>query len=150
MSDNGWPGEPGVPLNPERDGWHWCERDGGLEPRFWSSGQQLWAGSRNSWISPKMLLALFGYAGPCLTPTEVESHKHAAVIAYANLLNLPAPPNLIAQARRNALEEAEIAAKKAGERHQEIARRIGFEPTIDGAIGHACADIRALKGEGHD
>ena len=72
MSDtnNGWPGEPGVPRNPERDGWHWCERDGGLEPRFWSSGQQLWAGLRNSWISPKMLLALFGYAGPCLTPDE--------------------------------------------------------------------------------
>lgn len=73
MDNNGWPGEPGVPLNPERDGYHWCERDGGLEPRFWSSGQQLWAGSRNSWISPKMLLALFGYAGPCLTPAEVEA-----------------------------------------------------------------------------
>jgi len=26
MSDNGWPGEPGVPLNPERDGWHWVQR----------------------------------------------------------------------------------------------------------------------------
>ena len=72
MSDttNGWPNKPGVPLNPERDGWHWCERDGGLEPRFWSSGRRLWAGVRNSWISPKMLLALFGYAGRCLTPDE--------------------------------------------------------------------------------
>ena len=75
-TNNGWPGEPGVPLNPERDGWHWCERDGGLEPRFWSSGRRLWAGLRNSWISPKMLLALFGYAGPCLTPDET-----AALIA---------------------------------------------------------------------
>jgi hypothetical protein len=78
-----------------------------------------------------MLLALFGYAGPCLTPTEVESHKHAAVIAYANLLNLPAPPNLIAQARRNALEEAA----------QECDKR--------GAATSADA-IRALKGEGDD
>ena len=77
MSDttNGWPNKPGVPLNPERDGWHWCERDGGLEPRFWSSGQQLWAGLRNSWISPKMLLALFGYAGPCLTPDEATAQQ---------------------------------------------------------------------------
>lgn len=77
MSDttNGWPGEPGVPRNPERDGWHWCERDGGLEPRFWSSGQQLWAGLRNSWISPKMLLALFGYAGPCLTPDDATAQQ---------------------------------------------------------------------------
>jgi hypothetical protein len=57
---------------------------------------------------------------------------------------------MIQQARRDALEEAKIAAKKAGERHQEIARRIGFEPTIDGAIGHACADIRAPKGEGDE
>jgi hypothetical protein len=53
-------------------------------------------------------------------------------------------------ARRDALEEAARAAKTAGERHQEIARRIGFEPTIDGAIEHACADIRALKGEGDE
>jgi hypothetical protein len=57
---------------------------------------------------------------------------------------------MIQQAKRDALAEAEIAAKKAGERHQEIARRIGFEPTIDGAIGHACADIRDLKDEGDD
>jgi hypothetical protein len=22
---NGWPGKPGVPLNPDQDGWHWVE-----------------------------------------------------------------------------------------------------------------------------
>ena len=103
MSDNnGWPGEPGVPLNPERDGWHWCERDGGLEPRFWSSGQQLWAGSRNSWISPKMLLALFGYAGPCLTPTEVDAR--------------------VKEARHDALEEAVSRVKAYSQ--NETARNI--------------------------
>jgi hypothetical protein len=136
-----------VPLNPERDGWHWiCAKLGDPEPFYWNGN--FWPGS-DQWSTITFSQST-RYLGPCLTPAEVESHKYAAVIAYANLLNLPAPPNLIAQARRNALEEAEIAAKKAGERHQEIARRIGFEPTIDGAIGHACADIRALKGEGHD
>jgi hypothetical protein len=92
MSDNnGWAGKPGVPLNPEQDGWHWGERDGGLEPRFWSSGQQSWAGARNSWITPKMLAALFDYAGPCLTPAEVDAR--------------------VTQARRDALEEAARAMK---------------------------------------
>jgi hypothetical protein len=153
MSDNGWPGEPGVPLNPERDGWHWIKSltTGGLMCAEWRADRMGWNlyRSTSEHHAPNEMFS-WGYLGPCLTPAEVESHKHAAVIAYANLLNLPAPPNLIAQARRDALEEAEIAAKKAGERHQEIARRIGFEPTIDGAIGHACADIRALKGEGDE
>jgi hypothetical protein len=30
---NGWPGVPGVPLNPERDGWHWLKTGHGLAPR---------------------------------------------------------------------------------------------------------------------
>jgi hypothetical protein len=93
--NNGWPGKPGVPLNPEQDGWHWGERDGGLEPRFWSSGQQLWAGVRNSWIAPKMLAALFNYAGPCLTPAEVEAR--------------------VSEAQREALEEAALVAENEPE-----------------------------------
>ena len=81
------PARPGVPLNPEEDGWHWCARDGGLEPRYWSSGQQSWAGLRNSWISPKMLLALFGYAGPCLTPDEATAQQKRIAKLEAALLS---------------------------------------------------------------
>ena len=116
MSSNGWPGKPGVPLNPERDGWHWCERDGGLEPRFWSSGQQLWAGSRNSWISPKMLLSLFGYAGPCLTPAEVDAR--------------------VKQARRDALEEAARLVNQTA--------AVLSNPSAKDALNYAAAAIRAL------
>jgi hypothetical protein len=123
---NGWPGKPGVPLNPERDGWHWCERDGGLEPRFWSSGQQLWAGSRNSWISPKMLLALFGYAGPCLTPAEVDAR--------------------VAQARRDALKKLERHFKEAA-----AGTPLGHENRQRGASTYNwliyCASIISALGE---
>jgi hypothetical protein len=113
MSDNGWPGKPGVPLNPERDGWHWVS---GI-PHWWrvfdDDEAPLWQAhhlyfTAEEWSHKK-------YGGPVLTPAEVETHKHAAVIAYANLLNLPAPPNLIAQARRNALEEAALAAENEPE-----------------------------------
>jgi hypothetical protein len=135
---NGWPGKPGVPLNPERDGWHWCERDGGLEPRFWSSGQQLWAGSRNSWISPKMLLALFGYAGPCLTPAEVDAR--------------------VKQARRDALEEAARWHDEQEKFWMEKGREVSALDSQSGlnllakAAEHRkhAAAIRALKGKGDD
>jgi hypothetical protein len=147
MDNNGWSGKPGVPLNPERDGWHWCERDGGLEPRFWSSGQQLWAGVRNSWITPKMVAALFNYAGPCLTPAEVDAR--------------------VQQARRDALEEAAQVADKhahgSDKKFAEVVRKASaagnsriFDLAAASAAGmdhearKIAAAIRALKGEGHE
>ncbi len=128
MSDNNWPDKPGVPLNPERDGWHWGERDGGLEPRFWSSGQQLWAGSRNSWITPKMLAALFNYAGPCLTPAEVDAR--------------------IATARKDALEEAARDAEDCD--HPWVEAREAEHEAAALMAGRIADAIRALKGEGND
>jgi hypothetical protein len=146
MDNNGWPGEPGVPLNPERDGWHWVESAEGPVPALWA--RPLWRHCRDFWDqrSPEwMEEQQWRYLGPCLTPAEVESHKHAAVIAYTNLLNLPAPPNLIAQARRDALEEA-------ARWHDEQAfwmikgRRLA---KAEEHRKHAVA-IRALKGEGDE
>ena len=127
MENNGWAGKPGVPMNPERDGWHWGERDGGLEPRFWSSGQQLWAGSRNSWISPKMLSALFGYAGPCLTPAEVEAR--------------------VTQAPRDALEEA---AHELKERSAFWAERTNHEALIRADECQKIVDVLNAMAKGED
>jgi hypothetical protein len=146
MSDNGWPGEPGVPLNPERDGWHWVESAEGPVPALWA--RPLWRHCRDFWDqrSPEwMEEQQWRYLGPCLTPAEVESHKHAAVIAYTNLLNLPAPPNLIAQARRDALEEA-------ARWHDEQAFWMIKGRRLAKAEEHRkhAAAIRALKGEGDE
>jgi hypothetical protein len=94
---------------------------------------------------PPNMMFSWRYLGPCLTPAEVESHKHAAVIAYTNLLNLPAPPNLIAQARRDALEEA-------ARWHDEQAFWMIKGRRLAKAEEHRkhAAAIRALKGEGDE
>jgi hypothetical protein len=75
---NGWPGEHGVPLNPEKDGWHWmktpdnevmpfewrvegeCER--GRWPSYWVRQDE------DCWTAEEC-----EYIGPCLTPDEVQN-----------------------------------------------------------------------------
>lgn len=48
---NGWTGTPGVPLNPERDGWHWVKHgNGAIVPRFWRCDH--WEGVDHSSITP--------------------------------------------------------------------------------------------------
>ena len=64
---NGWPGKPGVPLNPEKEGWHWLQAKyyddpvGPFMAFFWDADQQTW---------PKIKPyggRTFHYLGPCLT-----------------------------------------------------------------------------------
>jgi len=60
----GWHGEPGVPLNPEKDGWHWLQAKYYDMAFFWDAAQQTW---------PKIQPyggRTFHYLGPCLTPDE--------------------------------------------------------------------------------
>ena len=74
---NGWPGKPGVPLHPEKDGWHWLETEHGLAPWRWKENPEsiMW---ESGWeagdgvISPAYFAALgpCAYLGPCLTPDE--------------------------------------------------------------------------------
>jgi hypothetical protein len=109
MSDNnGWPGKPGVPLNPERDGWHWLVQKNAQFPEVWEwnagplgavaeYGDQ----SIGAWLEgegngqPKEMAKWYRYLGPALTPAEVvariatarrEGMEQAAQIAdnYAN------------------------------------------------------------------
>jgi hypothetical protein len=123
MTDNNWPdpARPGVPLNPERDGWHWlvCPLKHDVFPRFWRAAGEAqncrwaakWLYSRNDW-NPKECT----YLGPALTPAEVEAR--------------------VAQARRDALEEA---ARAMNPMLRSMISRV-----------EAFNIIRALKGEGHD
>jgi hypothetical protein len=147
--NNGWPGKPGVPMNPERDGWHWIFLLGGKD-----NAQVIeWLGPEIGWDETDWTTEDFGlharYLGPALTPAEVDARLEQSNEAWRDVITNESA-KIIAKARREALEEAARAAKKAGERHEEIAGRLGFKPTIGGAIEHACADIRALKGEGDD
>jgi len=93
MSDNnGWPdpARPGVPLNPERDGWHWLEwmdycgtKPTGIIDQFKWERDGYW--DRTTHRSARYW-ACWRYLGPCLTPAEVDAR--------------------FKEARRDALEEA--------------------------------------------
>ena len=66
-----WPNpeRPGVPLFPERDGWHIVDN----ELLFWASAQQMWA--TNSFVKPTRTSENVGrsreYYGVVLTPTRI-------------------------------------------------------------------------------
>ncbi len=150
MSDNnGWPGKPGVPMNPERDGWHWVQRvDKGFVPSpriiLWTDD---WTSRQFSWdaigyeADERKLGRDFRYLGPCLTPAEVDAR--------------------IAQARRDALEEAARWHDEQAKRWQntyakETLSGLDLQAARVMCLEHggfhieSAAAIRALNGEGHD
>jgi len=130
--NNGWPGPPGVPLNPEREGRHWIHRKDWNKPRpaaWWPSRNSPIGGWWDGWIIVRPdEIADMTYAGPCLTPAEVEAR--------------------IATARKDALEEAArvVEAVKTWGGHYDYC-----ESCKGGAVypdsEEVAADIRALKGE---
>lgn len=74
---NGWPGKPGVPLHPEKDGWHWLLQVNGQYPEVWewASGPAeygAWCESQGDG-QPKEIAKWFHYLGPVLTPDEVQN-----------------------------------------------------------------------------
>ena len=72
----------GVPLNPERDGWHWISTLPQLPPSPWrwsvADGVGDWFAPGSRWCSPLGAVACHTYLGPCLTPAD-----HAAVVEAA-------------------------------------------------------------------
>ena len=71
---SGWPDpeKPGVPLNPERDGWHWL-----TDPDSDAPHPLMWVADLGAWAvgdvwTPRMVAEMgLHYLGPCLTPAEV-------------------------------------------------------------------------------
>lgn len=83
MSDtNGWPDvtQPGVPMNPDVDGWHWVElaQTQPPAPYFWNAEYQDWKGRDWMWMEAEHLCI---YCGPCLTPSEAQQRERAAAAA---------------------------------------------------------------------
>ena len=77
---NGWPGKPGVPMNPEKDGWHWLMRKNEqfLEVWEWNAGPlgavaEYGDQSIGAWLEsegggqPEEMAKWYRYLGPCLT-----------------------------------------------------------------------------------
>jgi len=137
---NGWPGKPGVPLNPEKTGWHWLsgvlERPAAFE---WLAHKQAWLFHRAQPEDQAMAPPAFGswtYLGPALTPAEVDAR--------------------VSEARREALEEAaqwhDQQASEAQKLSDMKVSALDSKVWGDYAINHReyAAAIRALKGEGDE
>lgn len=118
---NNWPDsdKPGVPLNPERDGWHWVCSAVGIAapyPMLWGADSKAWD-TGDGWefcTSPRMTERT-RYLGPCLTPAEVAAREQAAykqgwsdreddlLAGHQRIGTLDA---MLAQARREGMKEA--------------------------------------------
>lgn len=79
MTDtNGWPfaDRPGVPQNPERDGYHWLaatdgdQLTGHTAVMFWFAGTGFYAVEAVP-VTQRSIVSGWRYLGPCLTPDEV-------------------------------------------------------------------------------
>src|SRR5437868_4824232 len=68
----GWPGEPGFPLNPERDGWHWID-ERALE---WEAERRWW--HYLDMVFPPDDVPGEKYLGPCLMPAEIAQREREA------------------------------------------------------------------------
>jgi len=85
MDNNGWPdpARPGVPLNPERDGWHWLLAmyyDDPIGPPiscFWYAEHQSWPRLQDK-PGNQPVSRGFCYLGPAFTPAEVDARVSEA------------------------------------------------------------------------
>ena len=118
----------GRPENPEQDGWRWLRTGDSVVTCEWSAAR----GWRDeTWIVRAWELP---YAGPCLTPAEVEAEKAAT--------------------RREGIEAAaDVASKRAASRHSTVAHchsdraKKHMQIRADEA-GQLVAEIRALLEDG--
>jgi hypothetical protein len=74
MDNNGWPdpARPGVPMNPEQDGWHWVQScEGTPSCQQWKAG--MWSISgEGGWTAAQVSTLLhLRYLGPCMMPLEI-------------------------------------------------------------------------------
>jgi hypothetical protein len=79
MDNNGWSGKPGVPLNPERDGWHWIQHynDDPITYEWCATYNEWFLGPNEDygegWQKAEYVGINYKYLGPCLTPAEVDA-----------------------------------------------------------------------------
>lgn len=90
MTDTNWPDpkRPGVPLFPERDGWHMLDRD----VWQWSAKRKAWNDTilHPNFVLPKNM-AWRKYYGPVITPTQINemlaAERERAATAIDQLKN---------------------------------------------------------------
>lgn len=131
-TNNGWPGKPGVPLNPEKDGWHWLESIEGLVPALWA--WPLWRHCRDFWDQRApgwMEEQEWRYHGPVLMPDE-------ATALQSRIAELE---EALATTRREGIEES---AQSLIEKYQSMVIRPNTPEAWRFSI---LQDLRAMAGE---
>ena len=139
-TNNGWPGKPGVPLNPEKDGWHWASLLGDRHPQIieWFSDAMQWDGG---WTTEDFGQH-FRYLGPVLDPDEATALQDRIAELEAAL----------ATARREGMEEAAKIADSCAADWDKSAKgkyletKWDYESRAD-AGEEIAATIRAAAGE---
>jgi hypothetical protein len=149
---SGWPdpARPGVPLNPERDGWHWLKSPRAfVRPCLWNPRTKTWL-ERGS--VEDMNRAGWCYLGPCPIPDEVAAREAAAELRGRRdgctlrpelpLEALPPPAGASALAGRIAAARAE-GMREAAEIAKLVGDRLHGTAAEDGARECYAAIIRA-------
>ena len=114
---NGWPGKPGVPMNPETDEWHWLRTpDGELVPYNWRPEGECERGRwASEWIydkeddwNPKDCI----YLGPCLTHDQATALQARVVELEGALRQIEYldRPQIRGLPRRVSIQEIALAA----------------------------------------
>jgi hypothetical protein len=88
MNDNnGWPGKPGVPLNPEQDSeGHVWTVDGVMEIYRWVASKQWYENTRGHWFRPTCNEGDDYYHGRIVTPAEVDA-RAADALKWRDAIN---------------------------------------------------------------
>ena len=115
-TNNGWLGKPGVPMNPEKDDWHWLRTpDGELVPYNWRpEGECEWGRWASAWIYDKeddWPPEECTYLGPCLTPDE-------AITLQARVAELEGQNEML----RHATDKLRAMLKKLNSKHEPLQR----------------------------
>jgi hypothetical protein len=152
--NNGWPGKPGVPLNPEQDSeGHVWRVDGVMDIYKWAAKKQWYEDQRGFWVTPDQLIADGDeYFGRIVTPAEVEAR-----IAMARKDGIKEAAKRLEELHKNHNYDPESGTltKKLGryDRWPESAKAAILEHDTGyyRAVAEGVAHILALaKGEGDD
>jgi hypothetical protein len=148
------PNKPGVPENPERNGWHWIRPILGLgidAPKNWLSRIERWELSDGTFAFPHECSLRWRYLGPCLTPSEVAARVQASyregwndreselLEGYKRIGHLDA---MLAQARREGMEKIRELVCNVGQ--PDLAGSIAARRIVD-AIDEAIRSAAARE-----
>lgn len=97
---NNWPypDKPGVPLNPEKDGWHFVERQKEITAIEWISGEW-WTGGLGiyggGYYNSEYIGLNYTYLGPCLTPSKASRLRDIVATLLSVMPAFPAAAKCI-------------------------------------------------------